>query len=100
MPNIVSQIVGPLDAIGGAFVGRVGLYIKASNGHSIALTRAQILAHFASETGTRAVKRAATIAWVKQQIQAALGDDMIDATNITQDFDDTEGTPTDLTITG
>lgn len=66
MPNIREQRV---DAD--------GIYIVASDGRTFSLTRAEAIAHFKSETGTRAKKRAATIQWVKQSIETALGAEQV-----------------------
>lgn len=80
MPNIRSQSITSS-----------GLSIVASDGRSITLTRAQVIANFQSQTGSRAAKIAATIAWVKQQIQAALGPEQVPALLTDFDFDDVQG---------
>lgn len=54
-----------------------GIYIVASDGRTFSLTRAEAMAHFRGQTGTRAKKRAATIDWVKQSIESALGAEQV-----------------------
>ncbi len=99
MPNLRRSILGPLDDLGGAFVGKVGLHLTASDGRSVTLTRAQILAHFATETGTRAQKIVATRQWIRTTIRDALGAEQVDVANVTGvDFDDADGTPTQLEV--
>ncbi len=100
MPNLRKSILGPLDDLGGVFVGKVGLHLTASDGRSVTLTRAQVVAFFQAQTGTRAAKRAATIAWVKTTIRDALGAEQVDVASIAADFDDTDGTPTQLEVSG
>lgn len=80
MPNIRSQSLTP-----------DGLTIVASDGQSITLTRAQVIAHFQSETGTRAKRLLATIQWVKDSIEAALGAEQVPALLTDFDADDVQG---------
>lgn len=80
MPNLRSQSI---DAN--------GLSLVASDGRSFTLTRAQAIAHFQSETGSRAAKLAATIQWVKDGIEAALGPEQVPAFLIDFDFDEVAG---------
>lgn len=80
MPNIRSQ---SLDSD--------GLSIVASDGRSITLTRADVIAHFQSEKGTKAARLAATIQWVKAQIEAALGPEQMPAALVDFDLDDVQG---------
>lgn len=80
MPNLRSQ---SLDAN--------GLSLVASDGRSFTLTRAEVIAHFQSETGNRAAKLAATIQWVKDGIEAALGPEQVPAFLVDFDFDDVQG---------
>lgn len=54
-----------------------GIYIVASDGRTFSLTREDAVAHFKSQTGTRAKKRTATIQWVKQSIETALGAEQV-----------------------
>jgi len=100
MPNLRSQIVGPLDALGAAFAGKRGVHLQASDGRSITLTRADVLANFASQTGTRAARKLKTMQWVKDQIVAALGAEQIDPAGIAHDFDDATGEVTALEVAG
>lgn len=80
MPNLRSQSI---DAN--------GLTLVASDGRSITLTRAQVVAHFQAETGSRAARLAATIAWVKASIETALGPEQVPASSLDFDFDDVAG---------
>lgn len=80
MPNLRSQ---SLDAN--------GLSLVASDGRSFALTRAEAISRFQSETGNRAAKLAATIQWVKDGIEAALGPEQVAQALIDFDFDDVTG---------
>lgn len=80
MPNIRSQSLTS-----------DGLEIVASDGRSITLTRADVIAHFKSETGNRATRIQATIDWVKAQIEAALGPEHVPALLTDFDFDDVQG---------
>lgn len=80
MPNLRSQSI---DAN--------GLSLVASDGRSITLTRADVLAHFQSLTGSKSSKIAATIQWVKDGIEAALGSEQVPAFLIDCDFDDVQG---------
>lgn len=66
MPNIREQRVD-----------EDGIYIVASDGRSFSLTRAEAIAHFKGQSGTRAKKRQVTIDWVKQSIEAALGAEQV-----------------------
>lgn len=91
MPNIRAQIVGPLDALGGQYVGAEGLHITASDGRSITLTRQQILANYQSQTGNAAARKAKCIDWAKQQIVAAIGAEQLDALLIDLDFNTVDG---------
>ncbi len=77
MPNIRSQEVT-----------RDGLSIVASDGRSFAITRAEIIAFFQAQTGTRTQRRNATIAEIKARIEAALGAEQVPASALGFDFDD------------
>lgn len=80
MPNIRSQSLTSN-----------GLTLVASDGRSVSITRADVIAHFQSETGTRAKRLAATIQWVKDSIEAALGPEQVPALLADFDFDDVQG---------
>jgi len=80
MPNLRSQSI---DAN--------GLSLVASDGRSFTLTRAEVIAHFQAETGSRASRITKTIAWVKDSIEAALGPEQVPAFLIDFDFDDVQG---------
>lgn len=99
MPNLRRSIVGDLSELGPPYVGARGIYLQASDGRTFTITRLQILAHFASETGTKLQKKIATLVWLKSKIQDALGVEQIQTPWIDTDFDDTDGTPNSLTFT-
>jgi hypothetical protein len=80
MPNIRSQSIGIN-----------GIELVASDGRSITLTTADILAHFQSERGGKPARITATIAWVKLQIENALGPEQVPQSLIDFDFDDVAG---------
>ncbi len=80
LPNIRSQSISA-----------DGLEIVASDGRSISLTRADVLAHFQSKKGGRAARIQATIDWVKAQIEAALRPEQVPAFLLDFDFDDLQG---------
>jgi hypothetical protein len=69
---------------------RDGLSMTSSRGVTFTLSRAEILAHYNTESGNATARRLATIAWAKTQIVTALGNDMIDATEIDLDIDGTQ----------
>lgn len=88
MPNIRSQSITP-----------TSITIVSSNGNSVTLTFADVLAHFATETGNVNTRRANTIAWAKQQIVNALGSEIIKIEQIDQfDFVNATGRITRLRI--
>ena len=80
MPNLRSQSI---DAN--------GLSLVASDGRSFTLTRAEVIAHFQTETGGRAARLAKTIQWAKDSIEAALGPEQVPAFLVDFDFDDVQG---------
>lgn len=100
IPNIRQQIVGPLgDKSPSLLLGDdIGVYIMASDGRTVTLTKREIQTKYATLTGNRNARRAALIVWGKQQIVAALGEAQIDLTGIAFDFDETDGTPTGLEV--
>lgn len=80
MPNLRSQSI---DAS--------GISLVASDGRSFTLTRAQVLAHFQGLNGSKPSRIAATIQWVKDSIEAALGPEQVPALLVDFDFDDVQG---------
>lgn len=98
MPNIRQQIVGPLgDKTPSALPGDdIGIYIMASDGREITLTKRQIQTAYQLTTGNRNARRAATIQWVKDQIVAALGQEQVGASLLDVDFDEADGSPSRL----
>lgn len=100
MPNIRAQIVGPLgDKAPSQLPGDdVGIYIQASNGQTVTVTKRQMLARYAIETGSRAQRRTKTMNWLRQQIVDALGAAQISLASLITDFDENDGTPTSLEV--
>lgn len=98
MPNVVRQIVGPLDSLGPSFVGQVGIFVQSSNGKTVTITKAQILNKFNVSSGTTAQKMTTVRTWIGTQIETALGADMAPAALIAADFNSADGTPTALTV--
>ena len=56
------------------------------SGGTVTLTKAQVLANYAAQPGNAATRRAATLAWAKDQLAAGLG---ITAAEIYVAFDGT-----------
>ena len=86
MPNIISQRITDKE-----------IYIKATNGKEITISRPQLATHFLTEIGSVDSKKTQTIDWMKSEIQKALGAEMIDTGSIEIDMDSTQS-PTTLTI--
>lgn len=80
MPNLRSQRIDDN-----------GIELIASDGRSITITKADVLAHYQSETGSAATRKAATITWAKNQIVSALGKEQIDLAQLLIDADMTLG---------
>lgn len=98
MPNLRRSIVGALDELGPAFAGARGIFLQGSDGRTVTILRAQILARFALESGTILQRKVATVLWFRQQIIAALGAEQISLTSITTDFDESNGEISGLTV--
>lgn len=82
MPNIIEQRV---DAS--------GIYIKASDGREITLTKQQI------RNMTRKISpKAAQVARVKQEIEDFLGAEQVPIAVMDFDFDQSDGTPLSLVM--
>ena len=62
------------------------LYIQASDGREFTMTRAEVQAIWQAQTGNAAARKAATIAIVKAQIEAALGAEQVSASILIFDF--------------
>lgn len=116
MPNIRAQIVGPLGdkAPSSDPDDQVGIYIQASDGREVTLTKGQLRARYVQEKqniprgfssgfsrgfGNRTARRAAAVAWIKSQITAALGSEQVDLSMLDSDFDHVDGTPLRSVIT-
>ena len=67
------------------------LYIMASDGREVTITRAQALAKYQSLSGTKAVRLAATVQWIKGQIVVALGVEQVGVDLIDCGFDNLQG---------
>lgn len=100
MPNLRSQIVGPLDALGGVYVGKRGLHMVASDGRAFTVTRAEIVANFLSQTGTRPQRKVKTLLWLRQGIRDALGAEQVDVTSVTADIDEDTGEVLGVEVAG
>ncbi len=98
MPNLRRCILGPLDALGGSFIGQRGVYVVGSNGASITLTKAQIQAFYQTTSGSAASRRTQVETWIKQQISQALGASQVGETQITVTFDAATGEITLLEV--
>lgn len=62
------------------------LYMQASDGREITLTKADIQAIYQATSGNAATRKAATITECKNRIITALGSEQIDLSNITLDM--------------
>lgn len=75
----------------------MGIHLVSSTGASVGVTRLELIARLALETGLLDEKRAKTSAWVKGQIVEALGVQAISHEQIDFDVAD-DGTPTVLSF--
>lgn len=101
MPNIRQQIVGPLgdkSILSGLLGDDVGIYILASDGREVTVTKRMLRERFLLETGTVSERKAKVLAWLKQQIVDALGDEQIGFGRIESDFNEEDGTPSQLEV--
>jgi hypothetical protein len=80
MPNIRSQVLT-----------EDGISLVASDGRSITITKSDVLAHYQTETGSAATRKANTIQWAKNLIVSTLGQEQIDITQLVLDADMTLG---------
>jgi hypothetical protein len=99
LPNIRQQIVGPLgdrSILSGLLGDDVGIYIQASDGREVTVTKRKLRERYLLETGTRLERRAKVIAWLKGQIVAALGAEQVVEEMVEADFDEGDGTPLKL----
>ena len=65
--------------------------VVGSDGRSLTLTKNQIQAFYQTTTGNAAARRAAVITWVRGQITAEIGAEMIDALKVDFDFSPVDG---------
>lgn len=72
--------------------------MQASNGKTFTLTKKQLLAQVVAAVGSRAVKRATVMAAIKVAIQNALGAEQVDLAGLVLDFDDADGTPSQVEV--
>jgi hypothetical protein len=76
VPNITSQVCT-----------NQSLTIVASDGGTFTVTKAEIQAFLATQGGNAAARKAATIDWVKANIETTLGPKLVTASMITFNFD-------------
>jgi hypothetical protein len=70
-----------------AEVTNQSISLVASDGRTFSVTKAEIQAFLATQGGNAAARKAATIAWVLANIEAALGAEQVPSALITFDFD-------------
>lgn len=80
MPNLRSQ---SMDV--------TGISLVAYDGREFSLTKADLIAHFQLEKGSHANRILATIQWVKDSIETALGREQVPQELIEIDMDDIQG---------
>src|SRR3990167_3251898 len=59
-----------------------GIYLKASNGKTVTITKQDLMLNNAVQLGTKDQKKTQTEDWVVQKIIAALGEDMVSADDV------------------
>jgi hypothetical protein len=89
MPNIRSQQIDDN-----------GIQIVGSDGRIFSMNRAEIRAHFLTETGAVLQRLAKTRLWLRQRIVATLGSEQIDIAETIADFRESDGGPTQLEFGG
>jgi hypothetical protein len=87
MPNVRSQELS-----------QDGFTIVGSDGRSVTITKAQIVAFYQTTTGNAASRKAQVIAWIKQQCEAALGANQVPQAVMDIDVDVITGGLSKLTI--
>lgn len=85
MPNLRGHSVTP-----------TGITVTGSDGRTARLTNAEIVADYATRTGSRAARRSATGTWSRQQIAAAVGAETAPESLTDLDFDELTGQVTAL----
>jgi len=75
-----------------------GISVTASIGTKSAVTRLEMTAAYIGAVGTPAQKRAAVIAFVKDELHQDLGTPLIDPAGITFDFFATDWTDADIVL--
>ena len=80
MPNVRSQTITD-----------DSLTIVASDGRTYSVTRLEILANYALQTGTPPQRKQKCIDWVKESVEAALGAEQVPASLINLDVSDVTG---------
>lgn len=85
--------VGPLgDKAPSALAGdQRGLYLMASDGREVVITRRMVRQQFLAAAGTVAARKATVRQWVRDAIGTALGAEQIDPAGVSVDFDETDG---------
>jgi len=87
MPNIRAQ-------------SGVTLSLVASDGRSITIEPAELLAHYEGESGSAEQRYAATVDWAKGRIVAALGEEQVSAQSIDVEFELASGRVIHLAVRG
>jgi len=88
MPNIRSMVVD-----------EKGVVIVASDGRVFEITPTQVKNNYAAQIGTEAERKAKTIQWLKEEIEAALGIEQVSAAQIIiPDIEVTTGTVPEVEV--
>ena len=74
-----------------------GIYLKASNGKTVTITKQDLMLNNAVQLGTKDQKKTQTEDWVVQKIIAALGEDMVSADDVSFLMDE-NATPVTLEV--
>lgn len=77
-------------------VTRGHIIIKATDGTTLTITKDQIVSRYLLETPPN--KRLKTISWLKNLIQDTFGESVIQASRIDADFDESDGSPTQISF--
>jgi len=67
-------------------------FIQLTDGSSLTVTRADLIAQYQLASGNRTQKRAAVVAWLKDQVSTHLGITRLNRDNFIWEWDDTTGT--------
>lgn len=78
----------------------MGIYVQASDGREFVVTKRMVRERFQIETGTVPARKLKVKLWLRQQLVAALGAEQIDPAGVEHEFDESDGTPSDFSVTG